>query len=506
MDLLKSFPYPVLRNHQGQVLQALEDNWDKYDVFVVNAPTALGKTALARTLMTALRSVSVITPTNLLVEQFREEFPDTPSLSRLDAYWCEEWQRPCPITRSKLLQFCKGDKAAGIEGCKCSSDLATAKYRRGPGIYNYHTYLAHKIYRDVLVVDEAHNLIPVIRERMALTIWQHDYKYSSNMWTVEQMRDWLRTLPDGKRSHKKIQALANAVFSKEPNYMPQRTTETFNGKGTVRGRPEERDCLKLLPVDIAGSPPMFWPGLGKSGAGPSRPSEVSKVVLLSATIGPKDIEALGLEGVGGRDRKVCYIDCKSPIPSTARPIISLATANVNHKSINTAVPLLANEIKGIAEHHQWEKGVVHCTYQLSALLRPLLEGDRYIFHSRLDKKEKYSEFRNSSAPRILVACGMYEGIDLPEDLGRWQVLAKVPWPSLSNPAIQHLARRDPDWYLWECMKTVIQACGRICRTPDDYGVSYILDGTFDRLMEEGAHMVPDWYRDALVVTAAQVLE
>lgn len=461
------------------------ESWNNYDVFVINAPTAFGKTALARTLMNALHGVSVITPTNLLVEQFRDEFPDTPTLSRLDAYWCKEWDRPCPVTKGKLMNFCSSKTVEG--GCPCSRDLAIAKYKRGPGIYNYHTYLAQKLYRPVLVVDEAHNLIPVIRDRMALRLWQHDYKYPSNMRSTSQIRDWIRGLSPTQKKHKKIQILREAVWSKEPAYMPQRTTDTFNGKGTLRGQPEERDCIKLLPVDIASAPPLFWP------------REVEKVILLSATIGPKDLEALGLEG--GRGRRVCYIDCKSPIPAHNRPIIPLDTSSVNRSNMMEVLPKLAAEIIGISKYHRIEKGVIHCTYQLSELLTPILaassEADRFIFHTRMDKKEKYSQFRQSNKPSILLACGMYEGIDLPEDLGRWQVIAKIPWPSLGNPAVQHLADTDPDWYLWECMKTVIQACGRICRTPDDYGVTFILDSTFNKLYNQGRHMIPDWFDEAI---------
>lgn len=481
MDLLQYFPYDVPRDIQREALEVLGREWDKYDTFIIRAPTAFGKTGLARTLQNAFRSVSVITPTNLLVEQFINEFPETPTLSRLDSYWCEKWDRPCPITRSKLLSFCSPKR--DDHKCLCAGALATAKYQRGPGIYNYHTYLAHKLYRDVLVVDEAHNLIPMIRDRLALKIWQHDYKYPSSMWSYEDMRKFIGGLTENKRKHKKIQEWREAVSYKVPKYIAQRTTELFNGRGTKRGEPEERDCIKLLPVDISDAPPMMWP------------REVQKLVLMSATIGKKDIEALGLDR-----RKVLYIDCKSPIPSTRRPIVALDTVSVNYQSLQSgAVEALANEITGIAEYHRGQKGVIHATYQLSKLLRPLLEGERYIYHDRLDKRRQYESFRQSDPAegKVLVACGMYEGIDLPEDLGRWQVIAKIPWQSLANPAIKHLSELDPEWFLWETMKTTIQACGRICRTPEDFGVTYILDSSFHRLFRYGREMLPEWFVEAV---------
>lgn len=495
MDWRSKFPYSKPRNIQAETLDVLFREWDNYDVFVVSAPTAFGKTGLAQTLINAHHSVSVITPTNLLVKQYLDEFPETPTLARLDSYRCDKWDRPCPITRAKLYQFCS-EKRDGHK-CPASQDLYKAKYHRGPGIYNYYTYLAHKLYRDVLVVDEAHNLISTIRDRLAQKIWQHDYRYPSNMWTAEQMLAFIDKLPENKRKHKKIQLWREAVKYQVPTHIAQRTTDMFNGKGTRKGVPEERECIKLLPVDISDAPPMFWPGLGKSQRGHGNgPREVGKVILMSATIGPKDIEQLGLG-----NRRLLYIDCKSPIPPGNRPIVTLDTVAVNRHNMESglAIELLAKDIQGIANHHNGEKGVIHATYQLARMLRSVLTGVRYMFHDRDSKGDVYRQFRDSPAAegRILVACGMYEGIDLPEDLGRWQVIAKIPWQSLGSPAIRHLSELDPEWYLWETAKTTIQACGRICRTPEDYGVTYCLDSTFNRLLAEGRELLPGWFLDAI---------
>lgn len=481
LDWKQYFPYPEARDIQAQCLDELFRNWESYDTFVISAPTAFGKTALAKCLMNAFRSVSVITPTNLLVSQFLAEFPDTNTLARLDTYHCTHWDRPCSVTRGKCMQFCS-PKREGIR-CPASGDLSEAKYRRGPGIYNYHTYLAHKIYRDVLVVDEAHNLKPVIRDRQALTLWGHDYKYPHSMWTYGQINEWIGKLPTNKQKNKKIEVLRESVTYDTPRYIVHRTEGEFSGKGTLRGESEMRDCLKLEPVDIADSPPMFWPH-----------GEIQKIVLLSATIGPRDVVDLGLGG-----RRILYIDCKSPIPPANRPIVPLDTVSVNRGNMVEAASQIAREIDQIAEYHYGEKGVIHATYQMASLLSTRLTGDRYLFHDRHNKKQQYELFRASTAEsgRILIACGMYEGIDLPEDLGRWQVISKVPWGSLANPAVAHLAELNPEAYLWETIKVVIQACGRICRTPTDYGTTYIVDRSFRRLYENGVHMLPEWFVDAI---------
>lgn len=484
MSILSHFPYSQAREVQTEALELLEKHWTDYDVFVLQAPTALGKSAIAKSIMNTFRSVSLITPTNLLVNQFLAEFPDTPTLSRLDSYRCEEWQRPCSQTRNKLLKFCKG--------CRCGSDIAQAKFRRGPGIYNYYTYLSHKIYRDILVVDEAHNLLPTIRDRLSLTIWKHDARYPHDMWRPEQVQKWISTLSPAKQKGKKIAALKESVTYKVPEYVWHRTIDWFNGKGTLRNEPELRDCIKLLPVDIAKAPPMFWPGLGFKDGG-----EVKKIVLLSATIGQKDIEQMGLGG-----KRVCYVTCKSPIPAGSRPIVPLSLMSVNRASMSQEIGVeeLAYYINKITQDHPGEKGVVHVTYALSKLLSTYLTDPRFLFHDKDNKADRYSEFRDASPTtgRVLVACGMYEGMDLPEDLGRWQIIAKIPWGSLASPAIKHLSELDPEWYIWDTMKTTMQAGGRVCRTPTDRGTTFIIDSSFDRLMREGSHLVPKWFSEAIV--------
>lgn len=476
-SFLQNFPYPEAREIQTEALRALENNWHKGDVFVISAPTAFGKTAVARTITNSLREVSVITPTNMLVDQFLGEFPDTPTLHRLDAYYCGEWKRPCSSTRARLKKFCKG--------CTCSRDLSTAKYRRGPGVYNYHTYLAHKLYRKVLIVDEAHNLLPTIQDRLALTIWQHDYKYPHNMWNEDQMRKWVSSLPDNKKKHKKIMVLEQALNSNKPEYTVQRTRADFNGKGTKRGEPEERDCLRLLPVDISKAPPMFWP------------REVEKIILLSATISRKDIEKIGLD-----KKRVVYISCESPIPASSRPLISVPLIGVSKGTMDIAIDKIADYINNtILPQHLGEKGIIHATYGMANKLSEKLTDTRFLFHNRSNKRDIYGVFRKlpPSSGAILVACGMYEGVDLPEDAGRFQVIAKIPWPNLGNSAVKYQQEQDAEWYTWETLKITMQACGRICRTPKDFGRTIIIDSSFQRLIREGieSKLIPQWYLDGL---------
>jgi Rad3-related DNA helicase len=98
---------------------------------------------------------------------------------------------------------------------------------------------------------------------------------------------------------------------------------------------------------------------------------------------------------------------------------------------------------------------------------------------------------------------MYEGIDLPYDAARWQALTKVPYPSLAEPAIKYLADKDPEWYQWETAKLVLQASGRVVRASDDWGITYILDSSFEQLYEKAEHLFPQWWQDSLAMMSLE---
>lgn len=477
-EITKYFPYSTPRQLQSDLLHSLGELWNKYDVFCIIAPTAAGKSAIAKSIANWQRSTSVITPTNVLVDQFLDEFPDTPTLRRLDSYSCDTWLWSCSKTRGREKGFCKG--------CPAARELSVAKYKKGPGVYTYHTYMAHKIYRDNVVIDEAHNTIPVLQDLHSTHIWQHDYKYPSNIYSTEQILRWLTEHPGSLsiRKHKKIKHLIEILKEPIPTHVVKRQMVDFDGRDTLPGKPEPRDCITFHSISPEEMGHKLWS------------DTVQKIVLMSATIGRKDIEDLGLH-----KRRVVYLHCDSPIPPENRPIYPVGVASVNRHNLDTSIERMAQYIEeGLVPRYEGQKGVIHATYQIADRLRSYLTSDRYIFHSRDDKSRRYQEFRKlpPESGAILVASGMYEGIDLPDDLGRWQCITKVPWRSLGDPAIRYRAETDPDWYNWNTLKDLIQACGRISRHPEDFGETFILDSTFSRLYNESRDMIPKWFSEAII--------
>jgi Rad3-related DNA helicase len=480
VSILQYFPYPTIRPEQQEVLEILEAQWQNYDCFCLVMPTAAGKSAIAATLAKWAYNASIITPTNILAKQFADEFsPAIGKLNKRSMYKCPRVAEGRMNCEDAAKQF-GGRKGIGCDQtCEYIADLRRSK-GRGCGVYNYYCYMAHKLFKSTVIIDESHNTLKTIADLASKKLWQHDHHFPSWIWSYSDLIKWLEGLRDRSPV---LEDLFQELHTTRPRYVISKTKELW--KKTTPW--EDRALLKLLPIDIKDSQPFLWP------------SSVKKVVLMSATINKNDIEELGLSR-----RRTLYLEASSPIPAMSRPILPISVASVNYQNTEVATKTIVDWIRlNLLDKHSGEKGLIHATYKQARLIEAELGdlGGRVLYHRKDTVKQKYLEFTESppESGRILVASGLYEGIDLVEDLGRWQVIAKIPWLSLADPAIKFKAEENPDWFTWETAKATLQACGRICRTETDTGVTYILDSSFNRLYDNlvKADLAPQWWLDAI---------
>jgi Rad3-related DNA helicase len=456
MDFFPGTPRQV----QTNILQTVEANWNKYDVFCITAPTASGKTRIAKTIMDWADSGAYIVPTNVLVDQVRSECTDLQTIARRDTFKCEERQTECPVLRRSR---CRG----------CCYNAAVARIRAADKIVvNFHMYLSLKLYNKVLVVDEAHTLLPMLAEANQVKIWRHRYRYPSGRMHVADVLAWMESYLETREDE--FLAEAYQTVRRMKDYALVEVVQE-----NYRGRREE--VLRVVPNTAHGMPPVMWP------------KAVRKIVLMSATINEKEIEELGLH-----TKRVCYIDSDSPIPAANRMFYVNSVGNMGMKYEDVTIPLAVQEINRLLTQHP-DKGLIHAPYRLVEKLRAHLTDPRFMWHERHDKREMLQQFRDSppESGRVLIASGMYEGVDLPHDAARWQVIVKVPYLSLGDEAVKKKADKDAKWYAWEAIKQVVQAAGRISRTPDDFGETYILDSNFTRLYRSNTELFPPFFRPSV---------
>jgi len=165
------------------------------------------------------------------------------------------------------------------------------------------------------------------------------------------------------------------------------------------------------------------------------------------------------------------------------------------------LPKIARVLVRLMAHHPEEKGLVHChSYAIKAELERLLNdfgvGDRIRSHEKEDRDGQLAAWQRSDDPDVFLSVKMEEALDLEGDLCRWQLLCKAPYPNTRDTRV---ARRLEDgqwaWYYRTALQTVIQACGRVVRAPDDYGATYLGDDSLLDLFERARTDMPDWFAE-----------
>lgn len=469
----------TLRQAQEDILTKIEEKLNSSDVFIIRAPVALGKTLLAVTIARYLQREKkwksrILVPNNLLLDQYLNGFPNMTTLRKRESYTCELYEKQTRKfdcgTHSQMMGK-NGKRGPYCKGCPYVTALKKSRVMPYVVINNY-TYLAYKMYAEGLIIDEGHLMTNMLKDMAAKKLWHHDYQFPNYVRTYGQLYRWTcerltRTPKDRKLLELKAELTANKV-----SYLVEKGTSLYRG--------EERECLKLIPVDVKAQPPLMWPN-----------GKVKKIFFLSGTINRKDVEDMGLG-----DRRICIIDAPSPIPISQRPLYLDLKFNLSAAAQGKDVPALANYLLELAAQEPG-RGFIHAPYSLAQALEPLLSNnDRFLFHNSKNKSKVFSEFKESDG-KIMVASGMYEGIDLADDAARWQVITKVPWANLTEPAMQYLAKQDPEGYANEAVRLIVQAYGRVCRSPQDYGKTILVDRSFTRLYNNYPELFPSWFKDAV---------
>jgi Rad3-related DNA helicase len=392
-----------------------------------------------------------------------DEFPDLVTVKNQDDYWLPKYEMTEREFRKKVYKW-------GPKDSQYKKDYQAVKRKTTPVVGNFYTYIAHKLSRNTLIVDEAHSLLGTLQTMAAKTIWKHEYNYPDNVRSVKDLLDWINGF---RKLDTKLKRLKLALESTKPSTVVKLTTDRYRG--------DTRYCIKLIPMSVADVPSPFWN------------NKVDKIVLMSATIGAKDIEMMGLS-----NHKVLYIDVPSSIPVERRPILYQPIGNMSYANQDLNLPLVAADLLALANHHTG-KGFIHAPYELAMKLRKYLDDDRFIFHNHDNKKDKYRKFYDlpANSKAVMIGSGMTEGLDLKYEVAEWQAIIKVPYPSLADDAMRYIAENDPDYYNWYVAKDLMQASGRICRSPDDDGYTYILDSQFETWYNKYKGALPRWFSDAV---------
>jgi len=482
VDFLKHFPFPTMREGQQITLQTAQETINDWEVLVVRAPVGSGKSGIAVSMQAGLNEAgwgcNIIVPNNLLRDQYTSEFENVVTVKGQHEYIVPAFdqfhgRRRIPHSAMSIKEF-RRQYGTWPRNNPYSKDLSAVRRKTSASVLNYYAYMAHaksskSVYKDVLIIDEAHQMLETLKDIHSKKIWKHKAKYPSGLRSFGDLMVWAERYAE---TDAKIGVLLEELKREHPASVIEYTEDYYYG--------ELMPCIKIKPLSVADKAPFMWP------------DKVKRIVLMSATISQKDIEMMGLG-----DRVVKYVDTPSPIPKERRAIVPLNVCSMAYKDQEANLDIVVTKLKELASNHAGENGMVHAPYSLASKLQAKLADDsRFIFHNRLNKNSKLDEFKTAKG-KILVGSGMYEGIDLKYELARWQAIIKIPFPNLSDSSNRWIANNDSEYYAWLTARDLLQASGRTTRAEDDFSITYVFDNCWDRWYKNCERLLPVWFTESI---------
>ena len=197
-----------------------------------------------------------------------------------------------------------------------------------------------------------------------------------------------------------------------------------------------------------------------------------RIIFMSATL-PRSI----IEGFNVVDYE--YINLPSTFDPEKRPVIWIPAANLAQSAKDPGVELkrLTLTVDALLNRYPDQKGIIHTVnYKIANHLMENSENTNRL-RTHINAKERAEVLRDFSSNQldnnVLVSPSFTEGVDLPYDLCRFQLICKIPYDSLANKQIKARMEIDSQWYATNAIVTMVQAYGRAMRAEDDSGtVSY----------------------------------
>ncbi|KZX15909.1 bifunctional ATP-dependent DNA helicase/DNA polymerase III subunit epsilon [Methanobrevibacter cuticularis] len=528
-QIIENFPFENPREGQLEIIsdinEAIEDGF-KY--IILEAGTGTGKSGIATTLSRMYESAYILTMTKQLQSQYANEF-GFPLVKGRGNFYClqDDLDSTCDIgtcktTPSSKNFFCpygvgKNPTLGATEAFEDSfggpiffqSDEHCHYWQQKANsinspitLMNYDyailelNYVKHFAPRNLLILDEAHNIENKLMRSMELNLYnkslQNDIKKSITPNIVKQgdIKDWIM----------EVDAIKDAYNDIDIKDLPKNKAERINS--TTRR-------LKQLKENLEKEPKNWVIDPNEAGVSfkPLRVHQYAKDYLfkhgevclfLSATILSHKMFSKWL---GLKPQEVYHIKADSPFPPAKRPIELKIAGKMSANRVKYTAPKTLPILEEILKRHKNDKGLIHTnSYKCQEYITKKMPSGRLISHNSLNRERVLDHFEKSKDPLVLASPSMSEGVDLPYDKCRFQVIYKVPFPYLGDKQVNMRKKRDQRWYAYKTVMTLMQAYGRGMRAEDDSCYTYILDGDIRMLFKSPMYksLVPEFFKEAII--------
>jgi ATP-dependent DNA helicase DinG len=539
---LKSYR-PLQKTAIEKCLKAFNDG---VKFVFLEAPTGSGKSAIGFTMAQMAQNAYYICPQKFLQDQLSTDFGDVGKhvgdhwpmveLKGRNAYPCNYWERALQDEdfewgktesemnekRTRYLDLAqqrlgcdKGQCKRGGKSklpycenhCPYLNQMNKAKASK-ICLMNFHSFLFQTAVipnfqpRELLIIDEAHNTEDVLLKFVEMKISdRHFGNMGIRFPKFETVSEYLQYFIEIKLEDIIVEKIKWAKAQLDTREEDEWKNQLLRYKLLLEAKPEEWVCIWEEVESKASRTITIKPIFVDKFANQYLFSGAKHVLFLSATILSKEAmcSALGI----GADSKLFRLNSSFPVQN--RPMYFRPSGSMSFKNKAMTLPKMLEDVIQIARHHQEERGIIH-THNFEIL--------NYIWNNApVDVKarllqQKDIEFENNkqlmldkhkrSLNSIIIAPAMHEGLDLKDDLGRFQIICKVPYPSKNDPQIAARMEISSEYYNWRAATKLTQQYGRIYRHEGDYGTTYVLDADFKRFIESAERMLPGWFKEAIV--------
>lgn len=539
-NIMSFFPLKEARKSQEIVIREIEKVFNSGKrIVILEAPVGSGKSAIAVTLANWLRSAHVITPRKSLQDQYFDDFQDSLVLMKgRNAYACtnmsdaKKYHRVIKaIETGKSSPPVAGEYSCAEGPCReseavyksctrdrpCPYSVAIDLACKSPTVvHNIHSFIFQTQFggkfepRPLLVIDEGHEIEGAIRDFITKKI---------SVPGIHEIGDYPG--PDAKLWFEYLtqEALLPKELPKpieiEPPPWDEPEGETEPAPQTPREAYLERVSnlvynlemmgkfvVKTTPVKVAGRQVStsfeFIPDRLGNAAERLLFSYGEKVLIMSGTIYDKEVFC---RNVGINPAEVQFIRVPSSFPAANRPIYCKAEYQVDTSHANWAQNLdetaaIINRILGIFHN---VKGLIHApSYMAAQDLVGAIKSDRVITHSKVDLQSVLTEFYDSDKPLVLVSPTCQQGVDFKDDRARFQIITRIPYLNTGDEFVSYKVKEDFPWYNYQALVVFGQQIGRVNRSEEDFGATFLLDDRFGRFLSKNSKKLPKWLTDAIV--------
>lgn len=496
------FPYKTPRADQLETVSEIIEAIDKgYRFIVLEAGTGTGKSAIAKTLSSIYDSSYILTVTKQLQDQYISDFSDLCLVKGRKNFTCsKDSDLNCDEGRCIL----EGD---ACENPKTDCDYYAQKFRALEAktvISNYHymflelNYVSDFKKRELLICDEAHNLENMLMGQLKLEFSSEDLKDYLKLTVTDELLyelengdydvwcQFIAEIRDGfTRELERLSNLNKSHLIEKIAYLKRQIGECnrfieniiYDPYSWIFDYDSEIIKFKPLKVDNYAKNTLFDYG--------------QVCIFMSATI--LDFKFFS-KCLGIREDEIYAIRRESPFDLKRNPIKTFDEFNLSHKNIKENAPKTIPVLKRILDRHKNDKGIIHT---VSSTCRDYIldniKNPRLTEHNTQNRAEQLEKFKDSNEPLVLISPSMNEGVDLPGDLCRFQIIYKLPYPDLSDKQILLRANADGDWYRYKTALSLVQTYGRGMRHEDDYCVTYLVDSRIREFVKEDTFL-PDSFK------------